>query len=66
MSQSHEGNGFCNTAGLILVDFSRSPRLDIAKATRSGAGIPQDHDGGRAAVPAFTHVWAGRFFADRV
>ena len=66
MSQSHEGDGFCDTTGLVVVDFSGSARLDVAKATRSGAGVPQDHDGGRPAVPAFTHVWTGRFFADRV
>ena len=66
MSQSHEGNGFCDTTGLVVVDFSGSARLDVAKATRSGAGVPQDHDGGRPAVPAFAHVWTGRFFADRV
>ena len=49
-----------------MVYFGWPTGFDVAEAARTGAGVPQNHDCCGPAVPAFPHVRAGRFFADRM
>ena len=52
--------------GLQRVVPGRLARLDVAEATPAGARVAEDHERGRAPLPALADVRAGRLLADRV
>ena len=50
--------------GFSEIDGAGPAGLDVAVGASSGARVAEDHEGCCAAVPAFSDVRAGRFFAD--
>ena len=66
VAEFHPGDGFGHPCGFAEVDLGRPAGFDRAEAAGAGADIPEDHDGGGAARPAFPHVRALGALADRV
>ena len=59
-------DGLRHPPRLIVVEPGRAAGLDRAEAAGPGAGVAQDHDRGRALVPALPDVRAAGLLADRV
>ena len=53
-------------ARLVVVEPGGPAGLDRAEPARPGAGVAEDHDRGRALVPALPDVRAAGLLADRV
>ncbi len=66
VAQAQSGASFGDAARLIHIDFEWRTLLHGAETAAAGADVAEDHEGGGAAIPAFTDVWAGGTFADGV
>jgi hypothetical protein len=65
--QAHALDGARHAFGLVLIGRSdRLARRHRAEPARARADIAQDHEGGRAMLPALAHVRAARALADGV
>ena len=64
--QAQAGERLGHAPRLVLVVPRGPPGLDGAEAAGAGARVAQDHDGGRALLPALADVGAVRLLADRV
>src|SRR5690242_289132 len=66
MAQAHLAHRLRDPQRLERVVPGRLAGLHVAEPTAAGAGVAEDHEGGRAALPAVADVGAGGFAADRV
>src|SRR3954454_9551160 len=66
VAQPHAGDAPGDARGLERVVPRRLTGLDVAEAAAARARVAEDHERGRAALPALADVRARRFLADRV
>ena len=66
VAQPHPRDAARHARGLERVVPRRLAGLDVAEAAAARAGVAEDHEGGRAAIPAVADVGAGGLLADRV
>ena len=66
VAQAHPGDRARDPRRLERVVPGRLAGLDVAEAAAAGAGVAEDHEGRRAALPALADVGARRLLADRV
>ena len=64
MFHFHQVDGFGYPLGFVPIHWFRTSCRYRTKAATAGAHIAQDHKGGRAFAPAFTHIRAVAAFAD--
>ena len=64
--EAHLRDGLGDPARLVVVEPGGLAGLDRAEAAGPGADVAQDHDRGRALVPAVPDVGAAGLLADRV
>ncbi len=66
MAQLHQLHAVGHVLRLGWVKGQGATRLRVAEAAATGADVPANHEGGRSASPAFTHVGAAPTAADGV
>ena len=66
VAQAHLRHAARHPGRLQRVVPRRLPGLDIAETAPAGAGVPEDHEGRCAPLPALPDVRTGRLTADRV
>lgn len=57
---------FGDPTRLVVIHWHRLPGFHVAESATPGAGVTEDHDRRRAAIPALTHVRTTRLLADGV
>ena len=66
VAQAHPRDCPCDSRRLERVVPGRLSRLDVAEAAAARAGVAEDHECRRPALPALADIRAGRLLADRV
>src|SRR5213078_1681729 len=66
VAQAHPGDGAGDAQRLQRVVPGRLAGLDVAEPAAPRARVAEDHERGRAALPAVADVRAGGLLADRV
>ena len=64
--EAHRADRLGDAARLVVIEPGRPAGLDRAEPAGPGAGVAEDHDRGRALVPALPDVGAVGLLADRV
>ena len=65
-AQSHGRRGFGHAVRLVVIHRQGRAFFHRAEAAAARAHIPQNHESGRAMVPALAHIGTSRAFANRV
>ena len=64
MGEAEPGDRVGDALRLVLVERIRQAGAHVAEGAGAGAGLPHDHEGRMALVPAFADVGAARLLAD--
>ena len=64
MGEAEPGDRVGDALGLVLVERIGQAGAHVAEGAGAGAGLPHDHEGRVALVPAFADVGTARLLAD--
>ena len=64
MGKPKLGDRVSDALGLVLVERARQSGAHVAEGAGARAGVPHDHEGGVALVPALADVGTARLLAD--